>query len=70
MSEINHSPKIIGIENGALVCDIGNGRIRLIAMSDLVDVEAMEREVADEEMRNQIKLMEYEQQRMGAHTSI
>lgn len=75
MSEINQDsfpvdPKVIGIEHGALVCDEGNGRVRLIAMSDLVDVEAMEREAADEEMRNRIKLLEYEQKRMGAHTSI
>ena len=75
MSEINQDsfpvdPKVIGIEHGALVCDEGNGRVRLIAMSDLVDVEAMERESADEEMRNRIKLLEYEQKRMGAHTSI
>lgn len=39
-------------------------------MSDLIDAEAMERDVADEEMRNQIKLMEYEYQSMETNSSI
>lgn len=57
-------PVVLGIENGALVTDAGDGRIRLIAMTDLVDplvlqecdevsledLNAMER-LTDEEMK-------------------
>lgn len=38
--------KVVGLEHNALVIDCGNGRIRLIALSDLVDLEEAEREEA------------------------
>lgn len=53
-------PIVTGIEHNALVCDVGGGRIMLIAMSDLVDMEEMERMKAEEEAREVIE--QFEQQ--------
>ena len=37
------TPPIIGVDHNALVIDCGNGRIRLMALSDLEDLEEIER---------------------------
>lgn len=63
------NPIVVGIEHNALVYNFG-GRIRLIAMSDLVDMEEMERMKAEEERMKQMELMRYEQQRMEAGTDL
>lgn len=40
---------IIGLDHGALVIKCANGRIRLIALTDLVDLEEVDRENLDYE---------------------
>ena len=51
------NPIVVGIEHNALVCNFG-GRIRLIAMSDLVDMEEMERMKAEAEAREVLERIE------------
>lgn len=52
------NPAIIGVEHNALVCDVGGGRIMLIAMSDLADVEELERMKAESEAREVLERIE------------
>lgn len=52
------NPVVIGIEYNALVCDVGGGRIMLIAMSDLADVEELERMKAESEAREVLERIE------------
>lgn len=51
-------PECIGIEEGALVIDVGGGRIRLVAMSDLIDVAEVEMKKEDQRVIDEINIRE------------
>ena len=59
-------PIILGIENGALVTDAGDGRIRLIALTDLVDPLVLQEcdEVSLEDLNAMEKLADEEMKRI------
>ena len=59
MNEVPQDFGIVGIEQNALVCNVGGGRIRLIALTDLVDPSMMV-DMQEEEIAERIKFLEDE----------
>lgn len=49
---LKDDPLIIGIEENALVVNAGNGRVRLVALTDLIDPSELENESNDIEYGN------------------
>ena len=60
LKELLNEPCVLGIEHGALICNAGSGRVRLFALTDLIDVDEVKRQQADEEMRQQLERLELE----------
>jgi hypothetical protein len=44
---LKDDPLIIGIEENALVVNAGNGRVMLVALTDLIDPSELENELND-----------------------
>ena len=49
---LKDDPLVIGIEENALMINAGNGRIRLVALTDLIDPSELENESNDIEYGN------------------
>ena len=49
---LKDDPLIIGIEENALVVNAGNGRVMLVALTDLIDPSELENESNDIEYGN------------------
>ena len=50
--------KVVGVDHNALVIECASGRTMLVALSDLVDLEIVEREKRDEELREKMEALD------------